>query len=188
MPTSLLEGNDYPLLHQVDLMTVWLKTLAEGGSTQEDALRRLHQNLKAAGEKPPVPDADLRDGLSHAAEHLCEAGAIAGAPLESGAPAYAITPRGSRLIAAHPGGVDGSVLSQFPEYRSYLKARRAGEAESGRHPGDALVQRRHDEGYTAYIQGLGHTANPYDVDTAEYHAWQDGWFEGRDEDQHFGPS
>ncbi|MEN6449875.1 MAG: Rmf/CrpP family protein [Thermoguttaceae bacterium] len=40
----------------------------------------------------------------------------------------------------------------------------------------------YQEGYDAYWEGVDQTDNPYDEDTAERLAWEDGWRAGRRDD------
>ncbi len=40
---------------------------------------------------------------------------------------------------------------------------------------------RSEEGYQAYLDGQSSVDNPYEFDTSKHLAWENGWFEARDE-------
>jgi restriction system protein len=184
-----MELTEYPLLHEVDLMLALLKVATEGPATIEDAAMRLKRNLQSVGEEPPVSDADFQTYLSRARDRLCQAVLLA--PLDDGR--FAITPRGMQALSDHPGGIDDSVLMNFPEFRAYIEAE-AGKAvkkiESNDNGSDNNTDKQggddpriveFDQGYAAFQQGISLQANPYERDRVMHLAWENGWCEARDD-------
>src|SRR5690606_8124398 len=93
-----------------------------------------------------------------------------------------ITERGRRVLADYPLGVDDSVLVQFPEFRRYIRKPRAAK--------DVEVPRAREYtlGYESYRAGRGLDDNPYRFDNADHQAWENGWFDARDDDAQSGRS
>jgi restriction system protein len=176
-----MELTEYPLLHEVDLMLALLKVATEGPATIEDAAMRLKRNLQSVGEEPPVSDADFQTYLSRARDRLCQAVLLA--PLDDGR--FAITPRGMQALSDHPGGIDDSVLMNFPEFRAFIEAeagrpvKRTGSKDDAVGDDPRIVE--FDQGYAAFQQGIGLQANPYERDRVMHLAWENGWCEARDD-------
>lgn len=166
--------DEYPLLNYPDLMEAVLKVAAgdRGAAGLGDAEARLLANLRLAGEEPRMGEAELRRRLARARRYL-----IAGRLIEPAGDEdrFRITERGRQVLAAHPRGVDDSVLMEFPEFRAFIHEESGAPAAEAR----ATV---FDSGYSAYFRGATPADNPYDFDTGEHLAWENGWFEARDED------
>lgn len=163
---------DYPLLHYQDLMLALLKVGSDGPGTMEDCLDHLRGRRELAHEEARVPRADLLERLERARRYLVAAVLIE----DLGEGRFRITERGRRALAEHPLGVDDSVLMEFPEFRAFV--RESAEAGERAEPRSA----EYDQGYRAYHGGVGPSANPYDFDTVKHLAWENGWFQARDED------
>lgn len=161
-----MSPEEYRLLHLPDLMLALLKAASGGAAEIGDALDLLARGRKAAGEPPVVPIAQVRARLERALAHLDAAGLVG-----RGGPGYFITPRGRSVLHEHPQGIDPSILVAFPEYRRWIAVRSAHPC-----PEDA---KRPDfiEGWSAFLEGCGLTANPFQPDTAQHAAWEDGWLE-----------
>jgi len=68
------------------------------------------------------------------------------------------------------------VLVQFPEFRRYIKKpRETNDTEVPR-------PREYNLGYESYRAGKSLDDNPYRFDNADHLAWENGWFEARDDD------
>ncbi|HEX7006662.1 MAG TPA: winged helix-turn-helix domain-containing protein [Alphaproteobacteria bacterium] len=170
---------EHPLLHMADLMQTLLRVASEEeGATLADCLDELKATLERAGEKPPVTDREIVEHLQEARRHLVKAKLLE----LVGNGRFRITERGRRVLAEHPLGVDDSVLVQFPEFRRYIRKPRA--------PKDVEVPRAREYtlGYEAYRAGRGLDDNPYRFDNADHLAWENGWFEARDDDAKSGRS
>lgn len=163
-----MELQEHPLLHFADLMLAVLKASRDRPATLDDAARLLARHRHRAGETQAV---DPRELAVHLAMVLAHAeAALLAEPLGSGR--FRATPRGRHLLAAHPGGIDDSVLMEFPEFRAWLaKARPPHRREDTR-------AREFLGGFISYDQGSGLTDNPFATDTAQHAAWEDGWLAG----------
>jgi ribosome modulation factor len=169
--------DDRPLLNQPQLMNVVLKAAADGAASPADCLARLKAVFAAAHEAVAADDAELIDLLQGARTHLLAAGALEPA----GEDRLRLTSRGRQLLAAHPAGIDDSVLMEFPEFRRFV--RRAATPKGDRRvAAAALREKEYDEGHAAFRAGRTAAENPYDQDSAQFLAWENGWFEARDEE------
>jgi hypothetical protein len=175
-----MELTEYPLLHEVDLMLTLLKVATEGPASLDDAVERLKHNLQSVGESPPVSDGEVRAHLSRTRDRLLQAVLLA--PVDEGR--FTITPRGMQALSDHPGGIDDSVLMNFPEFRAFIEAE-AGRAmkriESRDNAGDDPRIIEFDQGYAAFHEGVGLQSNPYERDRVMHLAWENGWCEARDD-------
>lgn len=172
---AAMEFEEYPLLNMPTLMLTVLRAAAAGPATLDACRADLENLLARANEHPEVTDADFTAHLAKARDHL-----IAARLLMHVAPdRFAITDRGRRAFADHPGGIDDSVLEQFAEFRAYLaasaKRRRGGDNE-------ILAAKEYDLGYVAFLAGKTQRENPFDFDTAEHLIWDCGWFAALDDD------
>jgi restriction system protein len=176
----MMELTEYPLLHEVDLMLTLLKVATEGPASIEDAAERLKHNLESVGLSSPVPDTELRTYLIRARNRLFQAVLLT--PLDDAR--FAITRRGRQALSDHPGGIDDSVLMNFPEFRAFIEAE-AGSAmkriESRDNAGDDPRIIEFDQGYAAFHEGVGLQSNPYERDRVMHLAWENGWCEARDD-------
>jgi restriction system protein len=179
-----MELTEYPLLHEVDLMLTLLKVAAEEPASVEDAAERLKRNLESVGLSSPVPDAEFQTYLTRARNRLFQAVLLK--PLDDGR--FAITPRGRQALIDHPGGIDDSVLMNFPEFRAFIEAgagrpvKRIGSNDndnSGGGDDPRIVE--FDQGYVAFREGISLQANPYEHDRVMHLAWENGWCEARDD-------
>ena len=176
-----MELTEHPLLHEVDLMLTLLKVATEGPASVEDAAERLKRNLESVGLSSPVPDTELRAYLIRARNRLFQSVLLT--PLDDGR--FAITRRGRQALSDHPGGIDDSVLMNFPEFRAFIEAeagrrmKRIGSKDDAGGDDPRIVE--FDQGYAAFHQGIGLQANPYERDRVMHLAWENGWCEARDD-------
>jgi len=163
---------DYPMLHQADLMLALLKVAQERDASLADVMARLHRDCVKANEPWPCDESALLPLLAVVRDHLLVAGLL----VEAQCPDHLrITPRGRAVLGQNPGGVDDSVLLQFPEFRAYIQSqRKAGRAEE-------CGSGAFDEGWEAFRSGASHDDNPYRPDRLEHQDWQNGFFEARGE-------
>lgn len=165
-----MDLNEYTLLNRPALMLLVLKAAAERPVTIEDCHARLNEELARAHERPDVPGEAIDAELREVRTHLAAAALLV--KTEDGR--SALTQRGRQVLQAHPMGVDETILTQFAEYKAFIRdfARR-------RTVDDPRVP-RYDEGYAAQQAGQMLTENPYPPDTADHLAWENGWSEARD--------
>lgn len=167
-----VEFLEHPLLHMADLMQTLLRVASEGDATLADCLDELKATLERAHEKPPVTDREIVEHLQDARRHLVKAKLLE----LVGSGRCRITERGRQVLADYPLGVDDSVLVQFPEFRRYIrKPREKSDTEVPR-------PREYNLGYESYRAGRGLDDNPYRFDNVDHLAWENGWFEARDDD------
>lgn len=172
-----MDGEEYPLLHYADLMHVMLKVAAEGQARLDTVTARIRGDLDLAREALPISETELRTRLDRARRYLAAAKLI---EPEDGEP-FRATGRGHGVLADHPAGIDDSVLAQFPEFRDFIRQL------SGTPPAPPELN-PYDEGHAAHGKGIHPADNPYPVDTRAHLAWENGWFEARDEaDDHMFP-
>ena len=168
-----MEFLEHPLLNTPSLTLSLLKVVAEQESaTLEDGLAHLKGVLVQAHESPAVAVTEIVEHLQEALRHLVAAGLLAIADHGH----FTITERGQRVLAEHPMGIDDTVLTQFQEFREFLQ-----RSSPRRVPEDPDLATQ-EEGYHAYLDGLSPIDNPYEFDTSKHLAWENGWFEARDED------
>lgn len=167
-----MEFNEHTLLNRPALMLTVLKTAARGPADRGDCLEALKGELAAVHETMPVAEQEVLAELDIVVQALSAAALLASA----GGDRFTLTRRGHEVLAAHPMGVDDTVLVQFPEYRAFVRRfARHGRRDDPRTP-------KYDEGLAAYQAGLSLTDNPYQADTIDHLAWENGWSEARDED------
>lgn len=164
-------SNEEPiLLHEQDLMLALLRAGAEGPATVQGAVSMLRRLRASLGEADAV-DEEVMGRLRRAAMALRAAGALSRVDIGT----LKITDRGRELLAAHPDGIDETVLMQFAEFRAFIAA--AGP----RGPRDDPRIPAYDAGQRAFAAGEPLTANPFTFDSVDHLAWENGWSEARDE-------
>ena len=165
-----MDLSEYPLLNRPALMLLILKTAAERPVTMRQCRERLGAELARIHEKPDVPEPEIATELEDVGKHL-----LAARLLERGdGDVFGLTRRGRQVLAAHPMGVDETVLAGFPEYRAFIRdfARRR-TIDDPRIP-------RYEEGFAAQQEGRSLSENPYPPDSVDHLAWENGWSEARD--------
>ncbi len=176
------DWSDPPLMSRSSLMLTALRRAAAGPTSiaaLADVMRAARERI---GDPVRVNAATLEQRIATALDYLEGAQLI---QRESDG-TLAITERGRRVLTDHPTGIDGSVLSEFPEFRSFVHeraehaARTAQEAAPSPHP---MPSPAYQEGYRAYRAGAPSSDNPYDEETINHLAWANGWFEARDQGQ-----
>jgi restriction system protein len=174
-----MDLSEYTLLNRPALMLTVLKSASRDAVTLEDCLRQLRQDLACVKERaPPVDVKDLLAYLDGLKCCLMEAALLT--PAEGRR--FIATKRGRELLAEHPAGIDESVLMRFPEFRAFIE-------RSARHPPPEDPRSdQYDEGYAAHEAGLSPVDNPYPSDTINHLAWENGWFEARDEEAEHEPA
>jgi len=150
-----MEFNEHTLLNDPDLTLILLKTAARGETGIEDCVEVLRSTLERAGERPPVARTELVLHLDRVRR---------------------ITERGRNALKDHPMGLDDTVLMEFPEFREFVQETRTQPSAAGPHSRD------YAEGYLAFRAGKGLADNPHAFETAEHLAWENGWFQARDEE------
>ena len=163
---------DQPLLNTPSLTLSLLKVAAEREwATLEDGVAHLKDVFIQAHEPPSVAVTEIVSHLQEVRRHLVAASLLTMA--DDGR--FSITERGRQVLAEHPMGVDDSVLTQFEEFREFI--RRSSPRRVPENP-ELVTQ---EEGHGAYLDGQSAVDNPYEFDTSKHLAWENGWFEARDE-------
>jgi hypothetical protein len=167
-----MERDDFPLLHEPDLMLAALRVAGKGRGTIDACIEQLTRLRKCAQIREPVPEGELRAGLEAATAKLERARLIE----RPAPPGWRLTPRGRQMLAKHPDGIDESVLMRFDEFRA------AAGATAELHE-EARPRRSHyDVGYEAYGAGRGLADNPHAPDMRASLDWENGWSQARDDD------
>lgn len=176
------DWSDPPLMSRSFLMLTALRQAAAGPTSIAALAEAMRAARERIGDPVRVSAAELERRIATALDYLEGAELIE----RDDAGAIAITGRGRQVLADHPAGIDGSVLSEFPEFRAFVHeraehaARIAQEAAPSPHPMPSPAYR---EGYRAYRAGEPSSENPYDEETINHLAWANGWFEARDQGQ-----
>jgi len=163
---------EYPLLNTPNLVVVILRAAAEAPATLADCAERLQELLDRADEHPPFGPADVAPRLETLIRYLAEARLLASA--EGGA--FTLTERGRAALRDHPQGFDTADLMAYPEFARYIRG-----LALRRGPVDARAG-GYDRGFDAYWNGATPADNPFDSDSVDHLAWENGWSEALDED------
>lgn len=163
---------DYPMLHEAELMLALLRVAEQRTGATAEALARLGRDADRAGEPAAESVAVTLARLESARDRLCVAGLLC----DGGGGTARITTRGRKVLEEHPDGVDDTVLMRFREFRLWLR-------QTAEHaPPQDTAGRAYQEGWVAQLAGRSHSDNPYMADTVRHQAWENGWFEARDEE------
>ena len=166
-----MDLDEAPLLHEPDLMLAVLRVADVGCGTLDDCLEHLRQLRRIAQVDEPMPEAQVRAGLERARAKLRRAGLI-----EIGVVGRTrITPRGRRVLADHPTGIDDSVLMKLAQPKR-INGHRAGASGSGR-----ASSIDYQSGYGAFLAGARLAENPHAPDARAYLDWENGWSQARDD-------
>jgi len=169
---TIMDFLDQPLLNTPSLTLSLLKVAAKREwATLEDGRAHLKGVFAEAHESPAVAVAEIVSHLQEVLRHLVAAGLLSMADDDR----FTITERGRQVLAEHPMGVDDSVLTQFGEFREFL--RRSSPHHVPENP-ETLTQ---EEGYYAFLGGQSAVDNPHEFDTSKHLAWENGWFDARDQ-------
>ncbi|MDX1709603.1 MAG: hypothetical protein R3316_00525 [Rhodovibrionaceae bacterium] len=173
-----MDTDDYSILHQPALMHILLRE-AQEATTLEACLQELDRELAMAKESPPVGEAEKLRLLGRARLTAAKAGLIEphgeSDPEDGTSQPFQLTERGRLMLRENPMGVDESVLMRFPDFAAQIRAQ-----SQDRHIDDA-AEAQYDMGFAAYRGGKSLADNPFPFDTVEHLAWENGWFEARDE-------
>ncbi|MGH6914158.1 MAG: hypothetical protein ACREH3_10680 [Geminicoccales bacterium] len=166
-----MELQEYPLLHEPDLMLTVLRVgLHEAGSL-DDCVQHLCALLELAKERPPAALVELRERLVAARAKLARAGLVE----EEDEGRFRTTPRGRKVLAEHPDGVDETLLMQFEAFRTTLgRPSRADQAPERFSP-------EYESGYAAFLAGRQLADNPHPADSCTFLKWANGWSQARDD-------
>ncbi len=135
---------DQPLLNTPSLTLSLLKVAAKREwATLEDGLAHLKGVFAQAHESPAVAVTEIVSHLQEVRRHLVAAGLLSMA--DDGR--FTITERGRQVPAEHPMGVDDSVLTQFGEFREFI--RRSSPHRVPENP-ELVTQ---EEGHGAFLDG-----------------------------------
>ena len=163
---------EYPLLNTPNMVVIILREASEPPATLADCAARLRALLNQADEHPPFGSEDVASRLEMLIRYLFEARLLAGQADGS----FSITDRGREALVAHPQGFDTADLMVYPEFARYIRGL---ELRRG-----ALDPRAsgYDQGFYAYWIGRTPADNPFNPDSVDHLAWENGWSEALDED------
>lgn len=162
-----MDFDDYPMRHEADLMLALLRVAEHRAGDCQAALQWLGRD----------GDAETLERLEAARRRLCVAGLLC----EEAGGHLRISTRGRKVLEQFPDGVDDTVLMGFREFRLWLR-----QTNDNVTPEDT-AGRAYQEGWCAQLGGRPHSDNPYLPDTVRHQAWENGWFEARDEDMEHQP-
>ncbi len=160
-----------PLLHDADLMLALLKTGYAAPASLDDCIAHIRGNLRAADVQTEVSDAELRERLQEALDHLEKAKLVE--PRAAGV--YQTTARGHQALRQHPMGIDDSVLMEYPEFADFIHKLKDRPPPADTNAGE------YEQGYEAFGEGRDYTDNPFNGDSARHLAWENGWFQAFDD-------
>jgi len=161
-----MDSEERPLLHFADLVLALLHAAGRDAADIGAAARLLAEDLAQAREPADNDPAEIRARLDFARRHLVAAHLLEMLDERR----FRITPRGRALLHANPGGIDDTVLTDFPEFRRWLERPSAAVAADAR-------LREFQRGWAAQRDGVAFTENPFAGETAQRAAWDDGWLE-----------
>jgi len=164
-----MDLEDFPLLHAPDLMLALLKSAQDRAATLRDAADLLARDRVQAHESKAVDEAELATHLDRARRHLVAAQLLDMLDDRS----FRITPRGRSVLHRHAGGVDDSVLMEFPEFRAWM------HRVSAHPPPENANSREFQGGWYSHQEGGDLGDNPFAPETAQHAAWEDGWLEAQ---------
>ena len=156
-------------------MLAVLRVAAAKSGTLDDSVEYLRLLRESAQVDEPFPEAEVRARLGAAIAKLHRARLIE----VSGPGRVRITPRGRKVLADNPDGVDDTVLMQLPEFRpaNGHPAPRAAHAATPQRTPTVDYQR----GYEACLTGANLADNPHAPDVRAYLDWENGWSQARDD-------
>lgn len=176
------DWSDPPLMNRPVLMVMALRLAAKGETSLEGFANHVRRLRDRMGDPVRVTPEVLEARLAIAIEYLARAGLLD----QRDQTHFLITDRGRAVLSDHPAGVDNSVLSEFPEFRTFVRERVAQRSDAVQaqspipHP---VPSPAFHEGFRAFGDGIHVSENPYEQETISHLAWANGWFEARDEAQ-----
>jgi hypothetical protein len=156
---------EHPLLNSPHLVGIILRNAAKGEGTLEACLQRLHDLLAQSNEKAALDEDDVRGRFERLVLHLSKARLING----DAARGFEITQRGRQALIDSPEGFATADLMAYPEYAIFV--RNAARSQSTSDPHASAF----DLGADAFRKGMSRSNNPYNPDSADHLAWQNGW-------------
>ncbi len=156
---------EHPLLNSPHLVGLILRSAAKGEGTIDACIGRLRTLLDQSKEESTLDEADARARFERLVLHLSKAKL-----LEShAAQGFKITERGRQALAASPEGFATADLMAYPEYALFVRNEARSQTTSDPHAS------AFDLGADAFRKGLSRSNNPYNPDSADHLAWQNGW-------------
>lgn len=156
---------EHPLLNSPHLVGIILRCASKGQGTVDDCLRRLRVVVDKSHEEVTLEEEEVRARIERLVQHLAKARLIDGTA-ESG---FEITQRGRQALIDSPEGFATADLMIYPEYAIFVRNAARNQATSDPHAS------AFDLGADAFRQGLSRSNNPYNPDSADHLAWQNGW-------------
>lgn len=163
--------HEVPLLNEPSLMLTILRAAARAPVNREACVESLIVSFARVREVLPGPREGLAKRIDQPFFKLVRAGLLASV----GVGLFALTERGGEALQRYPAGLDETVLTQYPEYRAYLRASEFHAAVDGRATFEA-----YGRGFLDWHDDRVATDNPFDSDSADHLAWENGWSEARD--------
>jgi hypothetical protein len=155
---------EHPLLNSPHLVSLILRSAAEGAGTIDACMERLSSVMRKSAEPPTLAPEEIRALFQRLVEHLSYAKLIA---VEN--ETIVITERGRAALRRSPEGFATADLMAYPEYAAFVQKEGRNRATSNPHAN------AYDQGADARRKGLGPGDNPYQPDTEDHNAWVYGW-------------
>ncbi|HLI13411.1 MAG TPA: hypothetical protein VKY65_17600 [Alphaproteobacteria bacterium] len=168
------DSGEVPLVNMANVMLTVLKAAAAQPVSPGDCVERLLRTLRLVHENAEAQRSTLTERVALAVTELHAAALLA--PRRDGR--FAATERGRIVLAAHPLGVDETVLAEFREFRAFIRKH---EAPAGDDKAELERTQAYLDGYGAYGAGRPLTENPHPAETAEHMDWDAGWCEALDD-------
>ncbi|WP_424933696.1 ribosome modulation factor [Amaricoccus macauensis] len=161
MKTVFVEN---PLLNSPHLIGLILRGAAKGKGSLEACLSRLGEVFTQSREDTPLDMDEARTRFERLIRHLEKAKLI-----EGDASHFTITERGRNALTESPNGFATADLMAYPEYAIFVRNEARSHATSDPHAS------AFDLGSDAFRKGMSRSDNPYNPDSADHLAWQNGW-------------
>jgi hypothetical protein len=165
---------EHPLLNSPHLVGIILRNAAKGDGTVEACMQRLRDLLAQSREETAFEEDDVRSRFERLVLHLSKARLING-NAEQG---FEITERGRQALIDSPEGFATADLMAYPEYAIFVRKEARSHTTSDPHAS------AFDLGADAFRKGMSRSNNPFNPDSADHLAWQNGWSSALGLDRH----
>ena len=161
-----MPDDDLPLVNTPNLMMLILHEAQSGAASVESCAAHLSRLADKTDERLPLARAEIDARISAHLRYLSAARLV-----EQHMDGWRLTDRGRDALLRHPKGFDLADMMEYPEFADYMHARAHSAAGM-----DARAA-SYDEGYSALVDGLQMTANPYTENTVDHQSWENGWMQ-----------
>lgn len=156
---------EHPLLNSPHLIGIILRGAGKGEGTMQACLHRLRKLLAQSNEPASLGEDEIRAQFERLILHLSKARLING----DAGNGFTLTERGRQALTNSPEGFATADLMAYPEYALFVRTEARSHATSDPHAS------AFDLGSDAFRSGQSRSDNPYNPDSADHLAWQNGW-------------